>query len=438
MDNYAFAKRSLNTRGQQNDRFICHREKLTEIRHCWRPHSPQKGNDILDLNDWTRRNYTRHLDNAFGLCKVKKEDVIKSWPCIPRRKSYLSSADNVLDLPTFSYADFSELLDWSSKDILVAALGSSYYKWRWNTQRISGRGSTNYTIQTCKFDPNGDRLAFGMTESSIQIHDTETNKHLVHKTCMCYFKNGCSVTSLDWSPTGNGLIVGCSLGEVTSYSYDLQIVAFFYKGPNYMPPIFCVRISPDARFAVIATLQSSEVYLVTWPFLQLHRVVAFQESIPTAMSWHPWCSALLCIGGVTNENHTQVVVCSVPNGKMQYTTLLGPYSLDAMLFSNKSGELVLSLYNTERGLQYPKISSRLVVLSDLSTVVDQWSDDGRIGLDRVRTMVSNPDGTKLATATLDEDLIIWNFLPETKEKTKSKRNLTSTAVYLDNLSGFSR
>ncbi|CAF4954411.1 unnamed protein product [Pieris macdunnoughi] len=156
------------------------------------------------------------------------------------------------------------------------------------------------------------------------------------------------------------------------------------------------------------------------------------------MSWHPWCSALLCLGGVTNANHTQVAVCSVPNGKMQQTTLVGTYSLDAMLFSNKSGELVLSLYNTERGLQYPKISSRLVVLSDLSTVVDQWSDDGRTGLDRVRTMVSNPDGTKLATATFDEDLIIWNFLPETKEKTKSKRNLTSIAVYLDNLAGFSR
>lgn len=37
-------------------------------------------------------------------------------------------------------------------------------------------------------------------------------------------------------------------------------------------------------------------------------------------------------------------------------------------------------------------------MSDPETVVDQWGE-GRSGLDRVRTMVFSPDGTKLGKKT---------------------------------------
>ncbi|KAJ8730319.1 hypothetical protein PYW07_017357 [Mythimna separata] len=70
-------------------------------------------------------------------------------------------------------------------------------------------------------------------------------------------------------------------------------------------------------------------------------------------------------------------------------------------------------------------------MSDADTVVDQWGE-GRTGLDRVRTMVFSPDGTKLATATADEDLIIWNFLPEdTRKRKKSCKKFSAMPVYLD-------
>lgn len=49
---------------------------------------------------------------------------------------------------------------------------------------------------------------------------------------------------------------------------------------------------------------------------------------------------------------------------------------------------------SDRASAFPKTSSQLVVMSDPYTVVDQ-SGEGRSGLDRVRTMVFSPDGTKL-------------------------------------------
>ncbi|CAD0199167.1 unnamed protein product [Chrysodeixis includens] len=130
--------------------------------------------------------------------------------------------------------------------------------------------------------------------------------------------------------------------------------------------------------------------------------------------------------------NARVALWDAPTGKVRKRTLgRNHYSLDAMLFSKRTGELVLSLWNTDRESTAPKTCSQLVVMSDPDTVVDQWGE-GRAGLDRVRTMVFSPDGTKLATATADEDLIIWNFLPEDKRKRKkSVKRFSAIPVYLD-------
>ncbi|KOB68535.1 Cell division cycle protein 20 [Operophtera brumata] len=104
-----------------------------------------------------------YLDEAFGLESLKIQDTkeepqgrcIPPWPCIPRKKCYLSSADSILDLPTYSYAAFPELLDWSKGNILVAALGRNYHKWSWGTQNLISEGFTEYDIQN-EHEDGGD------------------------------------------------------------------------------------------------------------------------------------------------------------------------------------------------------------------------------------------------------------------------------------------
>lgn len=53
--------------------------------------------------------------------------------------------------------------------------------------------------------------------------------------------------------------------------------------------------------------------------------------------------------------------------------------------------------------------SQLVIMSDFNTVVDQWGE-GQTGLDRVRTMVFSPDGTKLGKYQIKIIMFFFNAI----------------------------
>ncbi|KAG6462177.1 protein cortex isoform X2 [Manduca sexta] len=362
--------------------------------------------------------------------EYQKDDFyMNPWPCVPRKKNFLTSADSILDLPTYSYAAFPELLDWSSDNILVAALGRNYHKWSWHTQSLIGQGITQYEIQCCKFEPKGELLALGTDMRMIEIHNNSISKRIGGTACRCVSIDApCSITAIDWSPTGNSFITGCSRGMLASYSREYKMISW-----RPVPQaVLAVRVSPNARYVAAAAVNGVVALVMTWPGLHLVSSLDSDWTIKT-ITWHPWRTALLGVGTVTGSHHAHVAVWDVPTARVQETTLSkSRYSLDAMLFSHKTGELVVSLWNTERQSSSLKTCSQLVVMSGPNTVTDQWGE-GQTGVDRVRTMVFSPDGTKLATATAEEDLIIWNFLPEdnAKKKNTMSKRFSSLPAYLD-------
>ncbi|XP_069358885.1 protein cortex-like [Maniola hyperantus] len=426
MDSLAFSTKNINTR-DRDDRFVLPRDYIAEIRR----RSWHAGDSVsLDLNysigeNLKRRRFVDHLDKSLGILKDPGKQLVQLWPCNPRKTSYLSTADSVLDLPTYSSATFPELLDWSKDNVLVAALGSSYHKWSWNSQNIVSRVYTRYEIQSCKFDPRGELLLLGTHMQRVEIHNNARNKRVGVVLCegerlLCAHRHRsdvhfCSITALDWSPTGNSFVMGCSFGVVMSVTRCAKVINLTRVVPE---PIYLVRVSPDTRFVAVCVVNSAAVMLLTWPTLKKY-FRFYADWLVKTITWHPWRSALLAVGAVTSELQASVAVFHAPTRVVCERGLAPrPYCLDAMLFSERSGELVTSLWNTEN--LGSKIYSQLVVFGDPETVVDQWGDGPRWP-DRVRTMVFNPDGTKLATATLDEDLIIWNFLPEDKRDKKAKR-----------------
>ncbi|CAH0719596.1 unnamed protein product, partial [Brenthis ino] len=438
MDRTTFGRKSFNAQRGRVDRFVAPRDSFSEVRrrrswHAYCETHPVK-NDIWFGEHLKKEKYTKYLDKALDLESPNKngsyKQWIRSWPCIPRKKTYLSSADSILDLPTYSYATFPELLDWSNDNILVAALGMNYHKWSWRTQSLTSQGYTQNEILCCKFDPRGELLALGTDKKTVEIHNNSMSKRVGINTCRCVDKYNrvCSITAVDWSPTGNSFATGCSWGLVSSFSRAATVISWQHF---LREAILLVRVSPDARYLAVAAVNTSMVLLLTWPTLEKYSSFESDWTIRT-ITWHPWRSALLGVGAVTPDLQARIALWDAPTSKVKETSL-GPkrYSLDTMLFSHRTGELVLSLWNSDRAILHPKTCTQLVVMSDPETVVDQWGE-GRTGLDRVRTMVFSPDGTKLATATSDEDLIIWNFLPEdnSKKKTKCKR-FSALPVYLD-------
>ncbi|CAK1546975.1 unnamed protein product [Leptosia nina] len=367
---------------------------------------------------WNQRIYISRLNKVFGIEEPNIDHTLKPWPCKPRKRSCLSSADFVLDLPTLNYSNVPEILDWSCNDFLVAALGNGYHMWDWGSQTVSGKGYSIHNFNSCKFDPRGELLLLGTDMKEIEVHDNTINKRISLGTCVCPKR-------------------GCTRGMVASFTRKSELISHFRKVPGRRGlAIHSVRISPDAQFAAITTLYSKEVLIVTWPYLKPFHVFEFEDSFTTTITWHPWRNCLLGRGAVTKCKQAHVSMCFPPSGKIEEAVLPGSgYSLDTMLFSDTTGELAISLYDRDKGLLHPKSSSSLLVMSDMKTVVDLWKDEGRIELNRVVTMIFSPDGTKLATATSGEDLIIWNFLPETKQKEKPRRkyNFSAIPVYMDAL-----
>ncbi|XP_049699492.2 protein cortex [Helicoverpa armigera] len=436
MNRSTFGKKTLNGQRPRADRFIAPREQFPELSRKMRWGAREKvPDDVWYTKYMQQKKYASYLDEAFGLEPTRSEQTLgeensgRLWPCVPRKRSYLSSADSILDLPTYSYAAFPELLDWSNDNILVAALGRNYHKWSWRTQSLISQGYTDYNIHCCKFDPQGKLLIVGTDCRTVEVHNTVRSKCIGVNYCQSIEEGPpCSVTAIDWSPTGNSFVIGCSQGVLTTFTRSAKVITYRHV---HSSAILIVRVSPDARYVTATAVNDDDVLVFTWPELQAFLSLKSDWTIK-ALNWHPWRSALLGIGAVSSDSSACVAVWEAPTGKLRKRTLERKhYSLDAMLFSKRTGELVLSLWNTDRESTTPKTCSQLVVMSDSDSVVDQWGE-GRMGLDRVRTMVFSPDGTKLATATADEDLIIWNFLPEDKRKRKTScKRFSALPVYLD-------
>ncbi|CAG9786358.1 unnamed protein product [Diatraea saccharalis] len=116
---------------------------------------------------------------------------------------------------TTTDATVPELLDWSNDNILVAALGRTYHKWSWRTQSLISDGFARQVIQSCKFDPRGELLLLGTHMSTVEIHNNLLSKYVNSNFCRCLQSEGkiCSITALDWSPTGNSFITMFSRGD---------------------------------------------------------------------------------------------------------------------------------------------------------------------------------------------------------------------------------
>ncbi|XP_072932260.1 protein cortex-like [Epargyreus clarus] len=423
------------------DRFVAPRDVISDVRkrRTRRSTIAQQDVDIWFTEYLQKKKYMSYLDKAFGLEPLvtqpeKPVERAHTWPCRPRARAYLSTADSILDLPSYSEAAFPELLDWSNDNILVAALGRKYHKWSWRSQSLISQGLTRHRIQCCKFDPRGELLALGTDMQAVELHDNARSKRVGTTRCHCVEVDYhvCSTTALDWSPTGNSFATGCSWGVVVSFTRSAQLISYRHVERT---AILVVRVSPDARYVAVAAVGSPAVVLLSWPRLEMYSNLESDTWTIRTVTWHPWRSALLGVGAVA-DNRAQISLWDAPSCETRQATIgHSRNSLDAMLFSHRTGELVLSLWNTDRVTVHQRSCSQLVVMSDPSTVVDQWGE-GQTGVDRVRTMVFSPDGTKLATATLDEDLIIWNFLPEDKKKKKKIRckRFSAIPVYLDETS----
>ncbi|GBP97863.1 Protein cortex [Eumeta japonica] len=240
MDREVFGQKPVNCDGE-SDRFVRGRAALEGLRARLALRDAQRqcsahAHDIWYPHYLYRKRYMTYLDQALDQEDLKEDKPLHSkvillpkssadyktqhWPCVPRRKSYLSSADSVLDLPSYRHSPcklkqssrtaplVSDVLDWGGRDVLVAALGREYYKWSWRSQSLVGRGEAHALVNVCKFDPTGNLLTLGTVAGTVEVHHMEWKKRVARHRCECAHahRQVCALTTLHWSPTGNAFV----------------------------------------------------------------------------------------------------------------------------------------------------------------------------------------------------------------------------------------
>ncbi|CAG5051817.1 unnamed protein product [Parnassius apollo] len=189
------------------------------------------------------------------------------------------------------------------------------------------------------------RFMLGTEDRTAEIHDSLLSKCVVSSFCDCYRKDilFCAITAVEWSPTGNSYVIGCSSGMINSYTIDNEPI---HCRRVAFSAILFLRVSPDARYIAAAAFNTDTVHLLRWPSLEYYSVLNSSNWTIKTITWHPWRSALLAVGAVTTNIHARIALWDAPAARVrEYALSHKHYYIDAMLFSHRTGELVVSLWN---------------------------------------------------------------------------------------------
>ncbi|XP_077300667.1 protein cortex-like [Arctopsyche grandis] len=376
----------------------------------------------VNLLESTLKNYTPeskilHLTEEVKSenCKPKQEcDEGKGWHCVPRKRPVIGQPDLIFDLPGYQDYMQHDILDWGKRDLLVAALKSQIFMWHSPSNNVlTLHEFQDDVITVTKWDPSGVYIAVGTFYGRLCIIDSNTKK-CMQIPWQCYKirpDDNSSITALAWSTQGYQLACCTCTGMVCTFDTRSSSNSARIKNAH-SSDITAARFSPDGQFLVTCGL---DCMVRLWC---LPDIIPFFEIVyanpARALAWHPWRGCQLAVGGglgagqgLGDGSLSVWDVARQTNLCHRLSTV--PCAVDALAWSSHTAELAVSYWLDRVCLgneeEIPG-HSRLLILSSPGSVTDELCAP----LGRTRALLFNPDGTKIASASSDENLFIWNFL----------------------------
>ncbi|XP_050526527.1 uncharacterized protein LOC126897185 isoform X2 [Daktulosphaira vitifoliae] len=290
------------------------------------------------------------------------------------------------------------------------------------------------------------------------------------------WNNSCNIITMEWLADGHILITGCSKATITFYRYNneshkLNLIRVIHSYKKFQL-ISSMHLSQDSgsRHLAVAYHCKYQCKLKLWCvekipkqyhvnkkvigqkiFTDRHYNLNLSEVLTDiynskeenkgswiikALAWHPWKISLVCYAVtpvknyelVTNPLKSWIVLANACRGqvlsRVQQTSCyscptIKILSVDThcMTFSRLTGELLVSastVYCQSRkhsniNKSVIIVKHEVVVMHSLVCIVDTlYSSYSGKGL----FTVWSPDGYRLAVASTDESLRIWNFHPK--------------------------
>ncbi|CAM6013742.1 unnamed protein product [Sphagnum balticum] len=300
------------------------------------------------------------------------------------------SPDRVLDAPELLDDYYLNLLDWSCKNVVAVALGTTVYLWHAETGAIEQLMSTRHEddyISSISWAQDGRHIALGLNSREVQLWDTS-------RICQVRKMVGHSgrVSSLAWNQT----ILSSGGRDSHIINHDVRVrdhVTSHLIG--HCQEVCGLKWSPSGHQLASG---GNDNLLHIWDAaasassaVHLHRLENHQAAVK-ALAWCPFQANLLASGGGTADRcikfwNTQSGAC---------INSIDTYSQVCALQWNRHQKELLSSHGFSRNQlilwKYPSMSK----LAELT---------GHTA--RVLHLAQNPDGTTVVSAAADETLRFW-------------------------------
>lgn len=311
--------------------------------------------------------------------------------------------DRILDAPDIVDDYYLNLIDWSSNNILAAALGAHVYLWNAGTGSIDQLLELEGNDYICSLSwiQDGFCLAVGTTAGTIELWDCSRNKKL-----RIMDGHSARVGSLSW----NSYILssGCRSGQIIHHDVRQRdhIVSTL---SGHTQEVCGLKWSTDGKYLASG---GNDNVLNIWQVAaggsyqsesnSLYTYTAHQAAVK-ALAWCPWQPHMLASGGGTADRHIRFWNCNTGACTNAVDTRS---QVCALLWAENYKELVSGhgFANNEIIIwKYPGMTKVAELTGHTA---------------RVLHLAMSPDATTILSAGADETLRLWKCF--TKSSTKAK------------------
>ncbi|XP_044738403.1 cell division cycle protein 20 homolog isoform X2 [Chrysoperla carnea] len=352
--------------------------------------------------------YQNHLRVVYTQTRTPASTSVKSnTRYIPQQP------DRILDAPDIIDDYYLNLIDWSSNNILAVALGAQVYLWNADTGNIQQlmdmqQSTTNYTLNdhVCSLNwiQDGDHLAVGLTNGSVELWDCVQNKKL-----RTMFGHRSRVSSLSWN--SYVLTSGCRTGEINHN--DVRQRDHLVKelnGGHHTQDVCGLKWSPDGKYLASG---GNDNILNIWSLAGINLKYTNGEPLYSynnshtaavkALAWCPYQPNVLASGGGTADRTIKFWNC---NTGALLNSVDTKSQVCSILFSTNYKELISGHGFANNQLiiwKYPSMTK----ITELT---------GHTA--RVLHLAMSPDGQTVLSAGADETLRLWKCFQNDPNKSK--------------------
>ncbi|XP_060645071.1 protein cortex [Drosophila nasuta] len=424
---------NVNLKLTYGDRFIPKRFNAEDINYTLKYLETNKEKDILMADEmlvcsyWRQNSFVRAINETFGVRNSRLlqfsnlqshlSDISRrtnqdcDWPCTPRPRP-MAYPNTTHEMPRCSLIDHN-LMDWSINGHMAVSLGQDVIIWH-------NQGETTMVFsvkrpRSLKYSPNGRYLAMGCTDSQhpvLELWKLKTAKEFLVADGKYFQKSDGSICAIEWSQDSQKIV--CGTGSGLLVVLQMPTLRTLYKLRKHTDKISSIRYSPNGQYLATADVQGLIYIFHSRQYKVLIRLRSKSSSI--IFDWHPWSGVELAI---SEKSPPSIYIFNVPRREIVafYQRADKKIMINSINFSKITGELLVNVYRyDDQGC----LSCEILVLSSFNRVVDimGYKEGGMV------FMMWSPDGTKIATAGLDESLSIWNFLHSNKvHDTKAKNRV---------------